>query len=515
MLPKGRASLVSVVVVCVGAVLPSCGSKDQHRRERADGGEAGDVAGGPATREGGAGGMGAATEAGVGGMAAAGEGGHAGEGGATKGEMTDGYLSGSRLRAVVEHAGTGQRLVVWHDTLLDIDCSFAIDFEGVERCLPFTSGYLIGDDACQPAMVFQENELVPPYVRDPFYELTCGQGPRILELGESLAPGTQLTGLDECPPDSLLDAKQTAKKLGSAVVDDSLFVAASESSLEPIDGRLSAIVRRAQDGSREVTGLFDMVRQAACHRAAHTGDNDACLPDDRVDNGLSYFSDDTCTVLAGVRQVTSGQACSRDGRPQLIEAPAFAPTLFYEVGDELPQAYYGFVGSCRPIAQVDRPELRFFAPGKPVPWSDFAPLASALEGTGRLQQLVVRATNDTIVAREGYYDTQFGEPCLPRLASDGKVRCLPEATQVAQVFADDQCTKVLVPATLAPGSFMEVPVNGRAYLYTRAAQAVTAALAWELYLGECTQLLLGSEPSYVTSEFVEPTQFVEVTRDVQ
>jgi len=63
-------------------------------------------------------------------------GGASGAGGDGAAGTTDGWLSGTRLRAVLDVAGSSKLFKTWHDDLLDIDCSFAIDADNVERCLP-------------------------------------------------------------------------------------------------------------------------------------------------------------------------------------------------------------------------------------------------------------------------------------------------------------------------------------------------------------------------------------------
>src|SRR5260221_5869116 len=117
----------------------SCSSSDAKKAAHLTPASAGDTAGGAA--DGNASGSGNDSSAapmpgsaGVGGDAA---------GGAFAAEMTDGWLSGTRLRAVLDVSGSAKLFKQWHDAMLDIDCNFAVDENGVERCLP-SSDYAYG-----------------------------------------------------------------------------------------------------------------------------------------------------------------------------------------------------------------------------------------------------------------------------------------------------------------------------------------------------------------------------------
>lgn len=165
---RGPLWLTSILGACL-ALAMSCGSDDANPA-RATGGQGEGGAGAVDANLGGGGPDAAGTAAGT----AAGSAGDVGDasanggaaaGGAATGELTDGWLSGTRLRAVLDAAGDAKRFKVWHDSELDIDCAFSPDSSKVERCLPIVEhGYAAYSDAkCTKAVgLFAAGDAIPP-----------------------------------------------------------------------------------------------------------------------------------------------------------------------------------------------------------------------------------------------------------------------------------------------------------------------------------------------------------------
>src|SRR5262245_43533462 len=142
---------------CLCVLYFGCGD-DAKQAPRAGGsGDAGEGHGMAGEGVGAAQGSGGSDETGAGQPGAtAGDGNLAGAGG-TAGAGGEGDLptfeSGTRLRAILQGAGDARSLFNWHDSELDIDCTFRKAEDGVMRCLPqaFVVGY--SDDECQSALV--------------------------------------------------------------------------------------------------------------------------------------------------------------------------------------------------------------------------------------------------------------------------------------------------------------------------------------------------------------------------
>jgi len=229
---------LAVAAACSSACSSSDAKKAPQPYEAAGEGGGGDTAPGGASN-----GVGAAG-APEGGNAAGPQAGAGGEGGATATTMTDGWLSGSRLRAVVYAVGDAKLFHTWHDVMLDVDCQFSLDSDGTERCLPtFDTGYaMYSDSKCTtPVLVLSAGDTAPDIAAEPYQPFACGKGLRYLKVGADATGVTDLfsSSSGDCQPNGTLGATQTAKKLGAAV-PNTMFVGASQTLQEPRDERLNA-----------------------------------------------------------------------------------------------------------------------------------------------------------------------------------------------------------------------------------------------------------------------------------
>jgi len=147
-----------VAAACSGA------STKQATRDVAGAGGV-DQAGAPSSQAGTAAGANAGGDPGQPEPASAGaSGASAGAGGDAATTTTDGWLSGTRLRAVLDVSGGAKLFKTWHDATLDIDCAFAIDAHDVERCLPTpdASAYYADDKCTKPIVILNPGQAVPP-----------------------------------------------------------------------------------------------------------------------------------------------------------------------------------------------------------------------------------------------------------------------------------------------------------------------------------------------------------------
>ena len=415
----------------------------------ASGGDAGETA---AATGGASAGAGAGVAGGLAGGDAEAEGGAAGE---APSAFSDGFRSGSRLRAILESAGSVQRFVGWHDTQLGIDCQFALDAEGTERCLPQDGfgGTAYSDANCKNRAALIPTKLgKPAYALDSAYQFVCGKGPQVLAVGKALAiTQTYSEQNGQCLPDSFtVPADQSVYAL-SAAVPPSAFVAASEIVREARDARLSANVRVASDGSRETVSFFDRQRNAECNLREHQGADFGCVPEARAYENF-YFSDAKCSAQVAYHPGYAQQVCGRI--PTIVEhtAPFFTDTYF-EVGAAVTTGVFSNFGEgCMPYTPNVTLGYSYYALGKAVAWEAFAQASSANEGVGRLKQNTLRNAGGLVLSRLEFYDSTLETRCRATLAADLDTRCLPTDTVSTNQFADAECKQPL----------FEVPTGGAA-----------------------------------------------------
>jgi hypothetical protein len=465
-----------------------------------------------------AGGMGGTDASGAGG--APDDGGTAGAAGASS--TVENYANGSRLRAVLEVAGTAKRFASWHDSDLDIDCRFALDSAGTERCVPiagagFTS---FADDECtQRVVVFPSNAPTPKYVMDPTYAFVCGEGPRYLPVGATIEPSSvYFQNGPDCLLGSPLESTQIVAELGAPVAD-STFVAAIETVREARDSRVSANVRVASDGSREVKSFFDLTREAECNPREHADADYACVLWDRAYIQV-YFSDDTCETPAAFHPGYAQEVCGRV--PTIVEEsrPNFTD-LYFEVSDELEGPVYRDNGTCTPYDPPADLHASYYGVGEAVPWSAFAPFTASNEGSGRIRQNTLRGGANVLISRLEFYDTEFETSCNATLAADSELRCLPQTSYSLNLFADDGCAEALVEV---PAGFSMPPAgtlmagsaaSGGSAIFALGAKVAEPAEAWQLADLRCEAAVVDSGLDFYATEPIAPGEFATVTRVVE
>jgi hypothetical protein len=456
-----------------------------------------------------------------------GSGGASGAGGANAGGdgalgMTDGWLSGTRLRAVLDVAGSAKLFKTWHDTLLDIDCAFAIDANNVERCLPIPDAYAVyADDKCtKPIVILNPGASTPPYVPEPWQPFTCGHGISYFTVG---ADTTATTGFSNqtgtCAMNGEIAATQIVKRLGTAV-PETTFVAATKTVQEPRDDRLSANVRYAEDGSRQVTSHFDLERQAVCNPRQHQGDGYACIPEDRAYVEV-FFSDKACKVPAAYHPAYAQQVCGHE--PAIIQnsSPDFTDGYF-EIGKQVAGTIYSSDGpNCDPFVSPGDPDATYFSVGKEVPWSQFPPLSSKNEGGGRIAINVLRGSGDELVSREEFFDTMLETACGVGQTADSKMRCIPRAPWNISQFADSKCTAGLFvvsagdPLPMGLDFLAANAPTGGVVIYRIGAKTSVPAKAWSLNGLDCQEAAVFDTNDYYATTALAPTELAPVTREVE
>jgi hypothetical protein len=500
-------------------VAASCSSSDTKKKPVTyDPNASGAGAGGDGTQAS----AGSETDGGVGTSPNAGAGGDA-AGGSGDGIVTDGWLSGTRLRATLYVAGSSKLFKTWHDTLLDVDCNFAFDADGVERCLPgFEHGYgAYSDSKCtKPVLALDADAEVPDFVMAPPPPFECSKGTRYLKVGASVAGVTELysNSSGSCQSNGSVGATQIVKTLGAAV-PNAMFVAASDTVQEPRDERLLANVRVAEDGSRQVISHFDVTRKADCNPREHEGDGYGCVPEDRA--YIEYFfADDQCTTEAAYHPAYAQQVCGRD--PTIIQnsSPYFTDG-YYEVGDLVPNVFRKDGRNCDPYTSSGDPGASYYLVGKAVPFTSFAALSSKNEGKGRILLQVLRGAADELISREDFYDATLGTACAMGQTTDLEPRCVPRYTSGVNVYADAKCSQGLLTTAMgvAPierDKFLQANSSGGgSVIYQLGAKLAKPAKVFQYNGPDCLEQVVDAGSDYYSTTIVAPSELAPVTLETE
>ncbi len=503
--------LVLGMVTAVAGACSSSTAKPTPEEPTTDAGSSGDASSG-------------ASSSGAGGTAPSSGAGSAGEavGGDAATSMTDGWLSGARLRAVLQVAGDAKLFTDWHDTKLDIECSFAFDAHGVERCLPFDAygspGASYSDAECtQPAAVFDTGTPVPLWVKEPARPFSCHVGPRYLPVGADVEV-TELyrNSSGACESAGVIGATQIAKALG-APVPESTFVAAVATRQEPRDERLAANVRYAEDGSRQVLSHVDLQRAADCDPRLHTGDGYACVPKDLA-YIQTFYANDACDVPVAYQPGSGHQTCDRT--PKLIQfsKPNYTDTYF-ELGTQLKGSVYRDTGTCEAYVSPGDPGAKYFNVGEAVPWSSLPQLSSKNEGTGRILIQVLRGADSELISRETFFDTEHDMACSPLPASDSKPRCLPSFSLNVNAFADAKCTTALyatASGSVPPAAFLQANAPGGGTLvFKLAGKIAPPGKVWDLNGADCVERGVVAAEDYYSTTAIAATEMAPVTLETE
>lgn len=368
----------------------------------------------------------------------------------TDAPVNEQYVGGKRLKPKFVQAADGTRgLVGWHDTLLDVDCSFQKAMDGELRCLPFKNragnqfdrGFVA--DGCNGAALMVDK-------RDPSARDTCGP--------EKFFPSTDDT---TCPPKTRIELVGAASNATSywysegacqmsgldqgwklysltAEVPPAEWVKGTLAN-EPAKDGLSPAFVTGEDGSKGFFGWVDAAHgDTPCGFARAADGETRCLPFDNW--GIVWedlFSDGNCTsyVAQGLYTKCSGGFGRRyDDRGSCTPKFSVHPILGPYTGADV---YRGKPGSC--VGQSASGN-EWYATGPEIPATQFSSIkAGDRVGTARLQRSR-SITSGGWVSGGGFYDTKRDEGCSFTTAADGKLRCMPFAPQpVGYYFADDAC----------------------------------------------------------------------------
>jgi hypothetical protein len=447
-------------------------------------------------------------------------GGQGGGGGDETSAMTDGWSSGTRLRAVLDAAGDAKLFKLWHDAELDVDCAFAPAADGVERCMPAVErGYAVYSDAkcTKPVALFAADDAIPPFIAEPHRALDCGKGGAYLEVGAAAAGVTAVYGFsnENCVANGMVGATQLVKQLG-AVVPTSMFVAATKTVHEARDPRLAANVLVAEDGSRQVTSHFDLARKADCNPIEPQAAGYACVPKNLAFIEV-FFSDDKCKVPAAYHPPCNGEPAI------ILDASPHNTGQYFEVGAKVATpAFRNYSTTCEPDTSPREPGAGFYAIGKEAPWAGFPQLSAKNEGKGRIAINVLRGASDELVARQNFVDTELNVNCSVGQSADLKPHCIPQVGGASvNVFADAKCSSGLYEIKAGdplPDGLEFLNANapgGGTATFKIGAKVAPPAQAWQLSGLNCQLYSVAAGVDYYATTSIPPGDLALVTREVE
>src|SRR5262245_584638 len=353
--------------------------------------------------------------------------------GATESEPTPPDLifeSGTRLRARVFDDGVGTlEFRGWYDTDLDTDCSFLPAQDGRMRCLPendwgtaLTARHIVYLDAkCSvAARSLSIGRPIPKLVvGDPRTEDLCaefGAAVPVYELGEAIAPPSVYHRDDfgECTPFNVNPSYELIHALGNEVTPDR-FVAAKEIH-EQRDSGLAARIFAAEDGARQVFGIYDQRRGQPCERALtdlHTLEG-PCLPLRLADTD-GKFADSACSVPSAITPALGPSGGLDPNCPPSLVADTVdcISTLLFQVGARALGGEYRQQGSDCVSDYLNSQSNWIYRRGAPVALEEFVWLNNERRGSGRFQVGYASTAGRLLIQNGLLYDKELEAYCVP------------------------------------------------------------------------------------------------------
>lgn len=363
-------------------------------------------------------------------------------------------MSGTRLHAIVYDGGAGA--VAWtgrfHDTVLDVDCTFVSSADGDTRCAPLalTDTTWFGDAACseQVALLDSTRPTSMAAYHSTFVHQSCFA---------SLQPNVRLTSVQRS---DLANARaaSTVYVLGPAGVCTPMALEAQIATVTDVplstlvrgtlssrgDGLFDVYQATGEDGSSQVTTFGDSVHRWSCDRFEE--DDLRCLPIDVASRGGTtgaYFSNASC----GNQVAYLSPTCA----PPLAVLAADRSRLdLYEIGTVTSGFREISAGSCMPS---DDPDRVYWLVGAPISDDVIPTFVEHPTGTGRLQARLLATSahgSGVVVRAPPFFDRERAVACAPATLH-GTLRCVDAVTASPGGYLDATCTTIVVGYARAAG----------------------------------------------------------------
>jgi hypothetical protein len=358
-------------------------------------------------------------------------------------------VSGTRLRARFITAGDARELVGFYDSLRQEECTFQRVDGGRRRCIPETLGFSPIGAYADPACQIPVGIPTQPCGADAKYALTyaydggCGT-PNTAQLRRvgGRADARYAPGPAGCAPQPIAPGSPDAIVLGE-IVPWTEFVDAEEANAPDAPGETILV---ASDGARQHLGFRLESLDVSCTYRAMTDGKARCMPEGPT--GPVAYSDPDCTKGSFVSDYGSGGcgssstgfwlAQARDGRScgTIRAVYSLAESSSSASGDDA-TAYAVSGGDDAACAATPS---RSYGSRRAIVADLTAslPVAARGSGSGRLVPALVAHRGSTELG-PGFHDTERDVDCSFTLASDGKLRCLPNGAESTFFFTDGAC----------------------------------------------------------------------------
>jgi hypothetical protein len=403
----------------------------------------------------------------------------------------------------------------WFDTQLGVPCRFGPLDDKVQRCIPATPFKVtlayFSDAACtQPALEAGCNLEASRFGGAQNWVYASGStGWQIFTLKDSLPPNSPR--YYKSGPDGRCNQTNPFKSgysYGGTPVPGARFVAATVSTA-PGSSRLLPRVLIADDGSRELVGIFDQRLGKDCSPVEASDGVWRCLPLGSDTMMYSLFSDASCTQTLLTTNgpdktyawANSGLGCGGPIRVLSLGAPVRPSQVWKRNGWD----------GCK--SEPVHPNQGYFLPGDEVRPTTFAALSVDTLGSGRIVEKVLRGDDGAILMRGfGWHDTRLDADVYLQPLDGTRDLLMPPSTGTWQ-FADAACSQ---PAAVTPDGC------GRTYDYVTAgdpdgclAQIFTVGPAararYFVSNSVCTQNPVAYANLHAVGAPVDPGLFVTVT----
>ncbi len=365
------------------------------------------------------------------------------------GADSDGFSSGSRLRAMYLEGDSARLFTGFYDVALEVPCTFEVlPGQDDAYCLPAApeAFHFVDPDCTQPVYDIPREtsgEDPPQYVR--VTADACDASPRMWRIGPPVQVEWRYArwGDGGCYADAL-------GTTGAVAIAELPIERFAHATVEVARGdtRLRERVLVGGDGARQRVGYVDAELEVDCTVQDRYGTGmPACLP--RMCGDSSDVWDATC-----MRRYALPSVAERDCR--------CAPSRFAEFYDDFETGGAAIVRMVAPVA-ADTP-IASRAPLANGGWAcyassyaheglfetvdvSFAPAQPQVEGSGRIRAIEYVVGDDATPS--GFFDAELDTRCTPAHAGDGTVRCIPHARSSISVrYLDDGCMQPvqLVPA---------------------------------------------------------------------
>jgi len=373
------------------------------------------------------------------------------------------WAAGDRLQPIVHSDGADQaHLVGWHDSELDLDCTFVETTDGF-ACLPVAGfdGTVFADPGCSSPAAAVTDCISPPSYGTLAYP---GCGPAtVMQTADAIDAVYAIDTSGQC------SALPNTQGLQLEPVALTTFVGATRT-LRDFGGPLGRWEFTADDGAIQWAGPADVEQAQTCTPVTHDGTTH-CL---------------TGPVAVADPRFHLDAACTSNDIAYTLGTQSCAPPRFAQDRRDVPFAIAEDVATSaiRESAADDcvtwdgrLPDIEFFRV-RPFEAADAPAVTHAPEGDTRLI-LRTPASNDGDPLSQGtWFDTELNVDCTFS-PTDGGL-CTPVNVKTISMFADANCS--------VPLSRGEDPAEGWHTLQTSVSEECTRT---QLGIGRITQPYAG------------------------